>query len=186
MTKISRAVLLLSGSLLFFFVVLAQPAANSLRVVLIRHGEKPMKGDNLTCQGLNRSLQLPDVLFARFGIPAATYIPAISLGDSTKHSRMFQTIIPFAVKYNLALTSKFGEKDSTAIAADIFARKGTVLVVWEHKGIAPIVHALGIREDGLKWGDDDYEGIWIVSFPAGAAKLERSTEGLKPAAACPF
>jgi hypothetical protein len=123
------------SSLLFFYTVSAQDT--QLRIILIRHAEKPQKGDNLTCQGLNRSLELPHLLYTRFGLPTTTYIPAMALGDSTKHSRMFQTIIPFAVKYNLPLTSKFLEDDSTAMAQEIIQKKGTVLVIWEHKRIPP-------------------------------------------------
>ena len=173
-------------SLLFYLSAYSQRADGDLKIVLIRHGEKPKKGDNLTCQGLNRSMQLPAVLFSRFGIPAATYIPAIGLGDSTKHSRMFQTIIPFAVKYNLPLTSKFAEKDSAGIAADIIQKKGTVLIIWEHKCIPSIARALGIKEDTLRWDDDDYDSIWIVTFQNGRARLTKDREGLHPSAACPF
>jgi hypothetical protein len=183
----TAALSLLSGGLFFCSFVHAQPAAgDALQVVLIRHGEKPKKGDNLDCQGLNRALALPAMLFARFGIPSAIYIPAPGPGDSTKHARMFETIIPFAVKYNLALDSKFAEKDSAGIAADILQRKGVVLVVWEHKAIAPIAHALGVRDGALKWGDEDYDSIWVVGFRDGVARLERSAEGLKPAEGCPF
>jgi hypothetical protein len=185
MTKLFSAVLSLLGSLLLCSTVLSQPADSPLRVVLIRHGEKPKKGDNLTCQGLNRSMQLPGLLYARFGIPSATYIPAIGLGDSTKHSRMFQTIIPFAVKYNLALTSKFAEKDSAGIAGDILQRKGVVLVVWEHKAIPSIAHALGVVGD-LVWDDEDYDSIWIIEFDHGRARMEKGEEGLRPEAACSF
>src|ERR1700733_13608402 len=128
----------LSSSLLFCQGGYSQEAGGELRVVLIRHGEKPRKGDNLTCQGLNRSLALPAVLYGKFGIPTAIYVPSPGLGDSTKHARMFETIVPFAVKYNLALNTSFAEKDSAGIARAILQRKGVVLVVWEHKAIAPI------------------------------------------------
>ena len=41
-------------------------ADKNLKVVIIRHGEKPADksegGDNLSCQGQNRALQLPAVL----------------------------------------------------------------------------------------------------------------------------
>jgi hypothetical protein len=157
-----------------------------LRVVLIRHAEKPKKGGNLTCQGLNRSLELPALLNARFGVPVFTYIPAIGLGDSTKHSRMFQTIIPFAVRFNLVLNSKFSEDDSAGIAGEILQKKGTVLVVWEHKRIVSIARALGVRKEPLRWDDDDYDSIWVISFKNGTALLERTREGLRPPAACPF
>lgn len=176
----------LLSCLVISFAARSQKADEGLRVVFIRHGEKPKIGDNLTCQGLNRSLLLPAVLYSRFGIPVATYIPAIGMGDSTKHSRMFQTIIPFAVKYNLALNSKFGEKDSAEIGTELLGKKGTVLVVWEHKAIAPIVRALGIKNDSLKWSDEDYDSIWIVSLQEGVARLEKATEGLKPEEGCKF
>lgn len=185
---------MLLGGLLFCSAVLAQPmdgrltqpGEDRLKIVLIRHGEKPKKGDNLTCQGLNRALALPGVLTARFGIPSAIYVPALGLGDSTKHARMFETALPLAVKYNLALNSKFAEKDSAGIAAELLQRKGVVLVVWEHKAIAPIAHALGVADNTLKWGDEDYDSIWIVSFRDGVAKLEKSAEGLKPGEGCGF
>ena len=44
-------------------------ADKNLKVVIIRHGEKPADkadgGDNLSCQGQNRALQLPAVLIKK-------------------------------------------------------------------------------------------------------------------------
>lgn len=45
------------------------------KIVLMRHAEKPPDGDNLSCQGLNRSLALPKVLNETIGIPDYIYIP---------------------------------------------------------------------------------------------------------------
>lgn len=167
--------------------VCAQETQDDLKVVLIRHAEKPIKGGNLTCQGFNRSLQLPALLKERFGIPSAIYIPSIGMGDSTKHSRMFQTIIPFAVKYNLALISKWEENDSAQLAGEIRQhKKGTVLIIWEHKRIPSIARALGIIDDTLRWPDDDYDSIWILTFKNGSAQLEKEKEGLHPSSTCSF
>jgi hypothetical protein len=42
-------------------------------IVFIRHGEKPSGGyGQITCQGLNRALALPDVLLAKYGKPKTT------------------------------------------------------------------------------------------------------------------
>src|SRR5450631_116113 len=39
-------------------------------LVMFRHGEKPALGlGQLSCQGLNRALALPDVLVSQFGTP---------------------------------------------------------------------------------------------------------------------
>ncbi|HWY33058.1 MAG TPA: hypothetical protein VNX68_00345, partial [Nitrosopumilaceae archaeon] len=73
----------------------------SQTVIIIRHGEKPLKGKNLNCQGLNRSLKLPAVLYSKFGIPGNVYVPSLDNNISTGHARMFQTVIPLAAKYNL-------------------------------------------------------------------------------------
>ena len=172
------------GSLLFIATTRAQQSP--LRIVLIRHAEKPKKGDNLTCQGLNRSMQLPAILHIRFGLPENIYVPSMALGDSTKHSRMFQTIVPFAAKYNLPICSKFQEDDTLALAQEARSKKGTVLVVWEHSRLPAIARCLGVTDPGLHWPDKDFDSIWIITYHNGVARLKRSKEGLKPSTACPY
>jgi len=160
--------------------------SNDLKIVFIRHAEKPLKGDNLTCEGLNRSLKLPAVITAKFGIPAFIFVPGLGLGEATKHARMFETIVPLAVKYNLVVNSSRAQKDSLGLAADLKSRSGVVLVAWEHGGIAPVVRALGIEDAGLKWPDDDYDSIWVVTFKNGEAVLTKDKEGIVPAVGCAF
>src|SRR5580693_4787217 len=143
----------------------------NLRVVIIRHAEKPLNGDNLSCQGLNRSLKLPAVLVSKFGIPGYTYTPSLGLGVSTKYARMFQTVIPLAVKYNLVINSRFKERDSAGLVADIIGKDGTVLLVWEHRAIPSIVRALGMHDFNLTWDDYDYDSIWIITFTKGIATI---------------
>jgi hypothetical protein len=52
---------------------------NSLKVVIIRHGEKPESGDNLSCQRENRALQLPSVLYQKFSKPDYIYVPSLEI-----------------------------------------------------------------------------------------------------------
>ncbi|HVU94047.1 MAG TPA: hypothetical protein VHE34_02445 [Puia sp.] len=178
-----------TGSLLFclgfFGIERAVAQGSDLRVVLIRHAEKPAKGYNLTCQGMNRSLELVPVLYSRFGLPAAIYVPALGQGDTTKHSRMFETIVPFASKYNLLISTAFGEDDTTALAGAIKALRGTVFVVWEHSRLPAIARCLGVRDERLHWRDEDYDSLWIVRWVNGEAVLVKDKEGLHPGEACP-
>lgn len=155
-----------------------------LKIVFIRHGEKPEKGNNLTCKGLNRSLELPALINKKFGVPDYVYVPALTLGEKTKHARMFETVVPLATKYNLNIDSKFEETDSTGVAKDIMAKKGTVLVVWEHKALISIIHALGIQYT-TPWNGDDYDTIIIITFKDGKATLTMDKEGLNPSDDCP-
>lgn len=162
----------------------SQTQKEALKVIIIRHGEKPTNGDNLNCQGLNRSQLLPSVILSKFSIPAFSYVPSLTADSVTKHARMFETITPLAVKCNLVINSKFSGKDSSGLAADILKRHGNVLVVWDHKSIVPIIHAFGINDPLLKWNDDDFDSIWIITFKNGIAILTKDKENLKPAAAC--
>ena len=154
-------------------------------VVIIRHAEKPLKGKNLNCQGLNRSLKLPAVLYSKFGIPGSIYVPSLDNNESTGHARMFQTVIPFAAKYNLKINSRYSEIDLAALAKDIKKQKGIVLVVWQHTTIPSIVRALGVQGFNMHWSDDDYDSIWIIHFQNGIAKITFDKEGLRPSASCP-
>jgi len=162
----------------------AQNQDDPLKVVIIRHGEKPKNGDNLNCQGLNRSMLIPQMIVSKFGVPAFSYIPSIGTDSATKHARMFQTITPLAVKYNLAINSKYTGKDSAGLVNDILKRHGLVLVVWDHKSIVPIIHAMGINEAQLKWNDDDFESIWVITFSNSMPILTKDTENLKPEPEC--
>ena len=97
---------------------------------------------------------------------------------------MFETAVPLAVRYNLNIDTKFEETDSAGVANDIKEKKGTVLVIWEHKNISPIIHALGLKYAN-EWASDDYDSIIIITFKDGKATLTTDKEGLNPSDDCP-
>ncbi len=88
---------------------------NSLKVVIIRHGEKPQNGNNLSCKGQNRALQLPELLSKKSLKPDHTYVPSLRLGTSKTHARIFQAMIPSTIKYNLRINSELDGKDHAKI-----------------------------------------------------------------------
>lgn len=157
----------------------------NLIVVIIRHAEKPASGDNLSCQGENRALQLVNVLYQKFKQPDYTYVPALKLDKNTAHSRMFQTVTPLAIKYNLTINSQYNEKDAKRVAKSVFKKTGTVLMVWEHSAIADLARALGVDKPP-KWHAEDFDSIWIVTYANGRAALAEDREGLSPSANCSF
>jgi len=157
--------------------------SGDLRVVLLRHAEKPWKGGGLTCQGMNRSQELVGLLYSRFGLPGAIYVPNKGKGD-TKRSRMYQTILPFASKYRLPVNADFHEDELGDMAASIRQQRGTVLVVWEHSGLPEIARKLGVKEE-LHWKDSDYDSLWIVRWVNGKAVIAMDKEGLHPSSVCP-
>lgn len=160
--------------------------SKNLKLIFIRHGEKPDNGDNLSCMGLNRALKLPEILKSKFGLPDKVYVPTLHQGKSTSRARMFQTVSPFAIKYNLTVNSSFEEEDATGIASELETKKGTVLLVWEHSQIKPILKALGLSVKGLQWPDNDFDTIWIIGYKKGKPFLTVDKEGINPAAGCSF
>jgi hypothetical protein len=157
----------------------------NLKVVIIRHAEKPEKGDNLSCQGQNRALALAKVLQQKIGIPDYIYVPSLDLDIATKHCRMFQTISPFAVKYNLPINSKFDEKDIRKVAKNVLDKSGIVLVVWNHSEIPELIMQLGIKH-AKTWENNDFDSIWLISYKTGKAELSIEKEGLIPSPSCNF
>lgn len=156
-----------------------------LRVVIIRHGEKPDQGNNLNCQGLNRAMQLPKVLFAKYGIASAVYVPAINSGGKTKSARTFQTITPYAVKYGLNINSSYADDDYKDVVADVMQRSGTVILVWEHNSINNLAQAFGLKKP-VNWGGQDFDSIWVITFKNGQPVLTTDKESITPAAGCSF
>ncbi len=160
--------------------------SNNLKLVFIRHAERPDNGDNLNCQGLNRSMLLPSVLVKKFGNPSAIYVPSLKLGEGTKRARMFQTATPLAVKYGLSINAAYGETDYKQIGKALLKESGTVVIVWEHKAIKHIIKYLGAGSGSMDWPGSDFDSIWVVTFPNGHATLTRDRENIHPASGCAF
>ena len=164
-----------------------------LKVVIIRHGEKPAEasvkqsdgGDNLSCQGQNRALQLATVLYQKIGKPDYIYVPALGMDKSTSHSRMFQTVTPFAVKYDLSINSKYDESKLSDVANSVLKKNGTVLIVWQHSAIPDLASAIGVDKPP-KWREADFDSMWIVTYASGTAELTLEQEGLSPPKSCNF
>jgi hypothetical protein len=158
---------------------------DELKVVIIRHAEKPNAGDNLCPKGLNRALALPAVLDTITGVPDYTYIPKVNTGNTTLAVRMLQTVTPFAVAHNLILNTSFKNDDVKGVAADILKKSGVVLMVWEHSNIPDLAKALGVKNK-LKWKDEDFGSIWIIEFKkkSAAPDVRIEQENLNPKGAC--
>jgi hypothetical protein len=155
--------------LFFSSTIFAQvlPAGIALKVVIIRHGEKPKDGDNLNCMGLNRALKLPAVLDTVTGRPDYTYVPSMKEGSKTSSVRMFQTVTPFAVQDSLTINTSFKKDSVSQAAADVLKKRGVVLMVWEHSNIPPLAKALvGKKHEGIiqPWLGNDFDSIWIIEF----------------------
>lgn len=157
--------------------------SDGLKVVIIRHGEKQDTSENLNCQGENRARQLPAILYSKFNTPKHIFVPALGSGIGTNHARMFQTISPFAIRYNLSINSKFSGNDYSTVAKSVLEKTGTILLVWNHSSIPLLAAKLGVNRPP-RWAEDDFDSIWIINYPHGKAVLSIDKEGLSPSPDC--
>jgi len=98
---------------------------------------------------------------------------------------MFQAVTPFAIKYDLAVNSKYDEKDYSTIAKNVLEKTGMVLMVWEHSAIPPLTEKLGAKNPP-PWEGKDFDSIWIITYPNGKAVLSTDKERLSSSSGCNF
>jgi len=179
------------------FLILASviDARAEQTIVFMRHGEKPSGGyGQLTCQGLNRALALPDVLLTKFGKPTYLYAPspAVQIVDSAGsfyYVRPLATIEPTAVRVGMNVRTKYGYTDiATLEAALITSSKAdsTIFVAWEHaylqKVVQNIMNDYGGGATVPAWVTGDYDTLFVVRVQyAGetiTARFSKDQEGL--------
>jgi hypothetical protein len=185
---------------LFLGLLLVAIAGPSLRaeetIVFFRHAEKPSGGlGQLTCQGLNRALALPDVLLGKFGTPDYLYAPdpTVKISDpagSYYYVRPLATIEPVAIRAGRSVNTNYGYNDITGLR-NILVRSSkanaTIFVAWEHaylvKVVQSIMNAYGGGQIVPAWTSGDYDSLYIVRLTYSSngsieAQFERDREGL--------
>lgn len=189
MPSIRTVMLLLAG------LLLAQHAVADMTIVIARHGEKPAQGlGQLSCKGMNRSLALPSVLLARYGMPSAIYAPnpavkKVDKGVAYAYVRPLATIEPLAIQAGLPVNLDWGMENTAQLAEHLLARaEGTVVIAWEHhwgeKLARQLVTALhGNPAEVPAWDDADFDSLYVVRIAGNAqgarqATFSREHEGL--------
>lgn len=180
---------------LALFVVGAVDARAEQTIVFMRHGEKPSSGlGQLTCQGLNRALALPDVLAAKFGNADYVYAPNPNMkmtdpGGSFYYVRPIATIEPTAIRQGLSINTKYGYTEIAGLQTLLInsaKANTTIYVTWEHaqlvKAVQNIMNAYGDRVAVPAWTTGDYDSLYVlhVVYTGGSihAVFERDREGL--------
>ena len=144
-------------------------------IVFFRHGEKPSSGNGqLTCQGLNRALALPDVLFAKFGRPHWAYAPNPSqkISDpagSFFYVRPLATIEPSVIRAGISVNTNYGYTNVSGLQSVLIRSSkanSTIYVAWEHAYLVRVVQSImnayggGVRVPA--WTSGDYDTLYVV------------------------
>lgn len=164
-------------------------------IVFFRHGEKPAGGlGQLTCQGLNRALALPDVLFAKYGRPEWAYAPnpAEKMSDpagSFFYVRPLATIEPAAIRAGISVNTNYGYTNVSGLQSVLIRSSkanSTIFVAWEHAYLVKIVQSIMNTYGGgtpvPAWTSGDYDSLYVVrvnyTSSGITATFERDSEGL--------
>jgi hypothetical protein len=163
-------------------------------IVFFRHGEKPSGGlGQLTCQGLNRAVALPDVLLAKYGKPTHLYAPNPNVkvpdaAGSFWYVRPLATIEPTAIRAGMPVRTGYGYNDIASLEATLITpakADATVFVAWEHiylqKVVQNIMNHYGGGTTVPAWNSADYDTLFVVRVEyvgTISARFEKDREGL--------
>ena len=193
--------------LIIFFFLCAQAHAHAGETVLLfRHAEKPEGGlGQLTCQGLQRALALPEVLIQRYGKPQELFAPnpselKLDRGGLYAYIRPLATIEPTAIRLEMPVNLQYALSNYASLATYLLTpgmEDATFFVAWEHHQIDAIAKLLIAPFDGAlaqtvpHWGDKDFDSIYKITFEGqGASRRvkfaidKQGLDGLTPT--CPM
>jgi hypothetical protein len=164
-----------------------------VRIMFIRHSEKP-KGsgargvtadgtedsESLTPRGWQRAGALvryfcPLADSRQLSATAAAMTPTVvfaaGTGPDSPSQRPIQTATPLVDLLQTLRPTPFIthhlKGDHKAVIADVLAQTGTVLLVWEHKEIAPLAALVPDAPAIPKhWPDDRFDIVWIFDRTA--------------------
>jgi len=161
---------------------------NNATILIIRHGEKPDKGDGLSKAGKERAKAYVDY-FKNFTVDSnplkVDYL--FSTADSKDSCRTRLTIEPLSKAIGLPIDSRFQYTDVQGLAGAIKAKPPgkQFLVCWHHGEIPQLTSALGadpktLFRDG-KWPEDVYDWVIQLRYDANGHLIDakRITEDIK-------
>ncbi len=164
---------------LTWFIVSPFAYGRPAEVIIMRHGEKPDQGDDLSLKGRERAAALVPFFLSRAGeMPVAIY--AQRAGGEHRSRRMVETVAPLA--HELKLDVKTWERSQyTDMIKEILDKPEydgkIVLICWEHKAILDLATALGIAAPP-DWPGQTFDRLWIINLNSGKATLKQESERL--------
>src|SRR3982074_910429 len=156
----------------------AEQSASTETIVFFRHAEKPEKEfGQLSCQGLNRALALPQILISKFGKPDYLFAPApnrrtTATGEEYNYVRPLATIEPTAIRFGLPVNTDYSFTDIDGLRFELTRDKyenARIYVSWEHNELERVVKQIVAQFNGdpgavSKWEGKDYDSIYIVKI----------------------
>ena len=154
-----------------FVVADAQEGPKNATVLIIRHAEDADSGDGVSPLGQERAEAYKNY-FLNFSVDSKRREPQaiFAAKDSKKSHRPRLTMEPFAKAANLKIDMRFGNDQSTDLAADLRANQQgkVILICWRHPYIPALLSALGAKPETFlpngRWPGAVFDWIILLSF----------------------
>jgi hypothetical protein len=169
----------------------AQDGPKNAAVLIIRHAENGGTGHDLASRGQQRAEAYKDY-FLKFTMDSKQLEPdaIFAAKDSKQSHRPRLTLEPFAKAAKLKIDTRFGNNQSTELAADLRANQQgkVILICWRHPYVPDLLHALGAKPEDLlprgKWPGSVYDWVILLSYDQEGrlipASSKRINEQLMP------
>src|SRR6476469_2692814 len=149
----------------------AQDGPKDAVVLIIRHAEDAGSGDGISPLGQQRAEAYKNY-FLNFTVDSKRQEPAVIFAakDSKKSHRPRLTMEPFAKAANLKIDTRFGNNQSTDLAADLRANQQgkVILICWRHPYVPALLSALGANPNTFlpngKWPGSVYDWVILLSY----------------------
>jgi hypothetical protein len=140
-------------------------------VLIIRHAEDADTGHGISPLGEKRAEAYKNY-FLNFAVDSRRLEPAVVFAakDSKKSHRPRLTVEPFAKAAKSKIDTRFGNSQSTELAADLRANHQgkVILICWRHGNIPALLRALGAKPKSFlpngKWPDSVYDWLILLSY----------------------
>jgi hypothetical protein len=166
-----RLVIAVVFSFTLTFAADAQDGPKNAVVLIIRHAEDAGSGDGISPLGEQRAEAYKDY-FKNFTVDSKQREPNVVFAakDSKKSHRPRLTVEPLAKAAKLKIDKRFGNNQSTELAADLRANQQgkVILICWRHPYIPALLGALGANPKTFlpngKWPGAVYNWLILLSF----------------------
>ena len=164
----------------------AQDGPKGSVVLIIRHAEDGASDRGLTPLGEKRAEAYKNYLL-NFSVDSTRLEPNVVFAakDSKKSYRPRLTVEPFAKAANLKIDTRFGNSQSTELAADLRDNQQgkVILICWRHPYIPALLQALGANpEDFLpkgKWPQSVYDWLILLAFDQNGRLMPDTSRRIK-------
>ena len=160
-----------------FLSVTREMPVNDSSLMLMRHAEKPMEGEqavdrqgwpdpaSLSVTGWMRAAALARLFMVSEGhLLRPQHLVAARATPERPSTRPRDTLVPLAALLDLPIDESLAADDPPALVAEHLHRlQGPVLVCWRHDSLPALANQLLQRAEApTRWPERTYDMVWVI------------------------